>query len=93
MIGPGTISISIIAGKRLPISFAVAAITMTLTVTVLILILLKVLHDFVSKKNESLVEQYIELSGKITAIVLGTYSIDMIMSGIKAWISVLNAST
>jgi hypothetical protein len=56
-------------------------------------ILLKALYDFVSKKNESLVEQYVELSGKITAIVLGTYTIDMIMSGIKAWISVLNVST
>lgn len=90
MIGPGTIGISVIAGKKLPITAAVAAILIALSTTVLILILLKAIHDFVSRKNESLIEQYVELSGKITAIVLGTYAIDMIMRGIKSWIEILS---
>ena len=90
MIGPGTIGISVIAGKKLPIPAAVAAIMIALATTVLILIVLKAVHDFVSRKNESLIEQYVELSGKITAIVLGTYAIDMIMRGIKSWIEILS---
>ncbi|MDZ7722811.1 MAG: hypothetical protein U5R06_08350 [candidate division KSB1 bacterium] len=52
------------------------------------LLLLKKLHDYVKLRNEKLIERYIEVAGRITALVVGTFSIEMIMQGVRTWLKV-----
>lgn len=87
LIGPGTISASVLIGKRLdPLAACIAVLAATLT-SVLIMLALKFLHDFVRPKRERLVQRYIEVAGRITALYVGTVSLEMIMQGIRAWSS------
>jgi len=85
LIGPGTISASIIAGKKLAPLVACAAVLLAVSVSILIMISLKVLHDFTLPKREALIQRYIEIAGRITALFVGTISIEMIMKGIRTW--------
>lgn len=86
MIGPGTISASILAGSRLSPGLAVAGIAFAVIVTVLIILLLKDLYDYVLPRNARLIERYIEVMGRLTALVVGTFSIEMIMQGLGTWL-------
>lgn len=89
MIGPGTVSASILAGSRLPAALAVIGIIGAVTLTVVVMLLLKRLHDFVRPRNEKLIERYIEVMGRVTALVVGTFSIEMIMQGMADWLTYL----
>jgi small neutral amino acid transporter SnatA (MarC family) len=85
MIGPGTISASVIIGERLDPLPACAAILMAVIASAAIMMGLKKIHDFVRPRNEPLVERYIEIAGRITALYVGTVAVEMVMSGIKHW--------
>lgn len=85
MIGPGTVSASIIVGNQLSDPLAVTAIALSLAISVVVMIALKALHDWVKPRNEKLIERYVEVMGRITALVIGTFSIEMIMQGLRAW--------
>jgi multiple antibiotic resistance protein len=85
MIGPGTVSASILAGTRLNPVPAALSIMLALGSVVLALILLKWLHDFVKQRNERLIQRYLEITGRITALIIGTFAVEMILQGIEAW--------
>lgn len=85
MIGPGTISASVVIGKRLDPWEACAAVIAAVATFVVLIILLKVLHDFVRPRYEYLVQKYIEIAGRIMALFVGTVSVEMIMQGIRSW--------
>jgi len=87
MIGPGTISASVIIGKRLqdPVS-VLFAIVIAVTVATVSLIALKALHDLVQKKKEELLERYLDIAGRVIAMFIGTYAIEMIMRGVELWL-------
>lgn len=85
MIGPGTISASIVVGKSLPPWWASLAILTAMLVSVLIMIGLKILHDAVRPRNETLIQRYIEVTGRINALYIGTVAIEMIMRGTRDW--------
>jgi len=89
MIGPGTVSASILAGSKLPPLLATGGIFGAVGLTVLVMIFLKGLHDFVKPRNEKLIERYVEVMGRITALVVGTFSIEMIMQGLGDWLKTL----
>lgn len=38
-------------------------------------------------KKEELIEQYIDISGRVIALLLGTVSIELIMSGVIFWVN------
>lgn len=86
LIGPGTISASVIIGKRHDVIPACATILAAVIVSLFIMIGLKSLHDYVRPKNEPLIQRYIEIVGRIMALFVGTVSIDMIMQGLRAWV-------
>lgn len=90
MIGPGTVSASIVAGSRLPGPLAVAAIVFSVATTVLCMSLLKKIHDWVRPRNELIIERYVEIMGRVAALVVGTYSIEMIMTGLSHWTARIN---
>ena len=85
MIGPGTIGGSILVGKRLNHLEAILSILLAVLASVAIMIALKHLHDYVKSRNEALVERYIDIAGRVTALVVGTFAIEMIMKGIATW--------
>jgi len=85
LVGPGTISASVIIGKRQDAIPACGAVFVAVLVSILMMIALKALHDLVRPKREPLVQRYIEIAGRITALFVGTISIEMIMQGIRTW--------
>ncbi|WP_319478358.1 MarC family protein [Marispirochaeta aestuarii] len=86
MIGPGTISISVLAGQRLQSVLAVLAIIVAMVICIGVMMLLRIVHDYVRPKNEKLIERYMEIAGRITSIVIGTFAVEMIMQGLKEWL-------
>ncbi len=87
LIGPGTISASVIIGKRNDPLDACIEIVIAVTITVLILFILKVWHDYIRPRKVSLIQRYVEIAGRITALYVGAVSIEMIMRGVQTWIS------
>jgi len=87
LIGPGTISASVIIGKRLDPLIACSAVFVAVLCTVVIMLLLKKMHDLLRSHRESLVQRYIEIAGRITALFVGTISVEMIMQGIRTWVN------
>ena len=85
LIGPGTISASVIIGKRLDALQACGAVFVSVMISIIMMIALKAAHDIVRPKREPLIQRYIEIAGRITALFVGTVSIEMIMQGIRAW--------
>jgi len=86
MIGPGTVSASVLAGTKLTPIWASIAIATALSLTVISVALLKSLHDFVKERNQALVERYIEVVGRVTALIIGTFAVEMILQGIDLWL-------
>ena len=87
MIGPATVSASVLAGTRLPMALAALAVAAALSVTVLTVLVLKALHDLVRTRDERLVERYVEIVGRISALVIGTIAIEMVLQGIDSWLA------
>lgn len=85
MIGPGTISASVVIGERHSPIAAVAIVLITVTISVVVILGLKKLHDVVRPRNGQLVDRYIEIAGRITALFVGTVAIEMIMQGLSVW--------
>ena len=90
MIGPATISASILAGNSLNGGMATLAILLAVGLSVVVVMGLKRLHDYVRPRHEGLVERYIEIMGRVTALVVGTFAIEMIMQGLRSWLKLSN---
>ena len=87
MVGPGTISASVLAGARLPITWAVVAIFTAMAATVVGIALVKWLHGLVRARNARLVDRYVEVIGRASALLVGTVAIDMILNGLDLWLT------
>lgn len=85
LIGPGTISASVVIGKRHEALNACATIIVAVFISVAIMLALKAVHDFVRPRNEPIIKRYIDIAGRITALYIGTVSVEMIMQGIRTW--------
>lgn len=86
LIGPGTISASVVIGEKHDPVTACAAVAGAVALSLLIMMALKSAHDYVRPRREPLIQRYIEIAGRITALFVGTISIEMIMQGIRSWI-------
>lgn len=87
LIGPGTLSASIIIGERLDPARACAAVTAAVAASLLIVLALKSVHDYVRPRNEPLVERYFAVAGRITALYFGTVAVEMIAVGLRTWLA------
>ncbi len=90
MIGPGTVSASVVTGARLPLLGALAVIATALATTIVLVLLLKIAHDRFKESNARLTDRYIEVVGRISALLTGTFSVEMIMDGITTWLKAAN---
>lgn len=84
MIGPGTISASVLTGSRLSPLWAALVIIAVLIAVVGGLVLLKAVHDYVNRQNRRLVDRYLDVTGRIMALVIGTFAVEMIVQGIES---------
>ena len=86
MIGPGTVSAAVVIGARLPVADAVAIIFATLAATVVLVIAIKLAHDYAKERNRALVDRYIEVVGRISALLIGTFAVEMLFEGLGTWL-------
>ncbi|MEQ1105777.1 MarC family protein [Acinetobacter ursingii] len=82
MIGPGTISAAVVTGIGLPIGGAAVIIAFTLAITCSLLILMKFAHDHLRYKHAKYIDRYVDIVGRLSALLIGTIAIDMIITGI-----------
>lgn len=85
LIGPGTISASVVIGEKHQALLACAAILVAVTLCLVTIAGLKSLHDYVRPRREPLIQRYIEIAGRVTALFVGTIAVEMIMQGLRAW--------
>jgi multiple antibiotic resistance protein len=86
MIGPGTVSASVVVGARLPLLHAIGVIFATLVATVALVAAIKLAHDFLKERNARLIDRYVEVVGRISALIIGTFAIEMIFEGVGTWL-------
>ncbi|OGA15130.1 MAG: hypothetical protein A3H32_01715 [Betaproteobacteria bacterium RIFCSPLOWO2_02_FULL_63_19] len=86
LIGPGTISASVVIGKRLDALSACIAVVAAVVIFLAVMLVLKHAYDVMRPQRASLIKRYIEIAGRIMALYVGTVSVDMIMQGIRAWV-------
>jgi small neutral amino acid transporter SnatA (MarC family) len=84
MIGPGTVSGSVVVGSHHG-ALGVLSIAGALVVTVAWLLIAKLLHDHLRARDSKLVARYVEIVGRVTALVIGTLAVEMLLDGISAW--------
>ena len=88
LIGPGTISASVVIGKRNTILISCMTIIIAVVLCILTIIILKLIHDQIRSKKEELIQRYFEIAGRITALFVGSVAIEMIMLGIQSWLEI-----
>lgn len=89
LIGPGTISASVLAGARLSKWGAVGAIAAAMIVAFLAMLAFKAAHDAARHRSERYVRLYTEIAGRVTALFTGSFAVDMILRGLEGWIAFL----
>lgn len=86
MIGPGTVSASVVVGARLPVLHAIAIIAAALAATVALVAAIKLAHDALRERNAQLINRYMEIVGRVSALLIGTFAVDMIFEGLGTWL-------
>jgi len=86
LVGPATVSASVMIGKTLPPLLAALGVFVAVGGCVIVIIALKILHDRIKPRYETLVQKYIEIAGRVTAVIIGIYAVEMIMQGTIVWV-------
>jgi small neutral amino acid transporter SnatA (MarC family) len=86
LIGPGTVSASVVVGTRGSMVQAAVAIVVTLAAAVVAIVLLKALFDALKQSQEGLAERYMDVVGRLSALVIGTIAVEMILQGLDSWL-------
>ena len=86
MIGPGTVSASVVIGARMPVLEAFIVIFATLALTVMLVIAIKVAHDYVRQHNAEIIDRYVEIVGRLSALLIGTIAVEMLFEGLGTWL-------
>lgn len=87
IVGPGTISASVLAGARLGPAGASLTITAALVAAVTMIVIFKLVHDAVRSRNARLLDRYSAIAGRITALFTGTFAIEMLFTAAETWIA------
>ena len=85
LIGPGTVSAAVVIGSRHDFVSSGAIIFGTLALTMSLVVGLKVVHDYVKERKARLIDRYMEVVGRISALLIGTIAVEMIMIGGGSW--------
>lgn len=58
----------------------------TLALTMTLAIGLKLAHDYVKERNARLIDRYMEVVGRLSALLIGTIAVEMILEGCSSWL-------
>jgi small neutral amino acid transporter SnatA (MarC family) len=86
LIGPGTVSAATLAGMRLPLPLAMLSIASALAAAVALLVVFKASFDYVSVRNAGIVERYVEVASRVSAMMVGSIAVEMTFDGLEAWL-------
>jgi len=86
MIGPGTVSASVLAGSALSPWMGVLSVWVAVFLALGSLIVLKYMIDNARRRFAPLVQRYFDLVGRISALLIGSIAIDMMLTGLESWI-------
>jgi multiple antibiotic resistance protein len=86
LIGPGTISASVIIGKRHDRLTACVIVVVAVLTSIVSMIVLKAVYDYVRPRSERMVQRWTEIAGRIVALFVGTVAVQMIMQGVGSWV-------
>ena len=86
MIGPATVSACVLIGAQSPLWKASLGIVTAVLATTVVLLGLKVVFDRVRERNYRLIERYMDIVGRVSAILLGTIAVEMIFRGLDSWL-------
>lgn len=86
MIGPATVSACVLIGAQSPLWKASLGIVTAVLATTVVLLGLKVVFDRVRERNYRLIERYMDIVGRVSAILLGTIAVEMIFRGVDSWL-------
>jgi small neutral amino acid transporter SnatA (MarC family) len=86
LVGPGTISASVVIGKQLEPLLACVAVLTAVAISLAIMLILKVTHDYFMPRKERVIHWYVEIAGRVLALFVGTIAIEMIMQGVRTWV-------
>jgi len=89
IVGPGTISASVIVGTQLGLGLSSLTIAIGLSLALGSIVLFKYIHDFVKTRSEKYVERYVEIAGRITDLFTGSFAVDMILRGVERWLNLI----
>lgn len=90
MIGPATVSASVLAGSTLGTGAAIGAVVTGLFLVTVSMLVVKLVHDRVKERNEKLVERYVEITGRVMALIIGTYAVEMLVTGVELFLAAGN---
>jgi small neutral amino acid transporter SnatA (MarC family) len=74
----------VVAGSRHG-ALAVLSIVGALVLTVAWLMIAKVIHDHLKARASKLVTRYIDIVGRVTALIIGTLAVEMLLDGLSTW--------
>lgn len=83
LIGPATVSAAIMMGSRLQRGEALAVVWLTMAAVVAGLVALKYAHDHLRERNARLVDRYVDITGRVSSLMIGTFAVQMIMTGLQ----------
>lgn len=87
MIGPATVSACVLIGAEHPLWLAVLGIVVAVGITTIVLLVLKSVHDRVRERHYRLIERYMDVVGRVSAVLVGTIAVEMIFRGLGAWLN------
>ncbi len=90
IVGPGTISASVLAGSRLDPLLASLCIGLALSVAILAILLFKFIYDHALSHNDVYLQRYLGIAGRVTALFTGSFAIELILKGGEGWWPALN---
>lgn len=86
MIGAGTITQSILIGKRHTAGTAFLIVLIVVVLSFLIVIAFKFVRDNMASSKEKVFDKYVNILSRINGLVIGAVSTDMIVTGIiRLW--------
>ena len=87
LIGPGTVSASVLTGLRLDGVPASASIVVAMVAVVVSMVGFKWIYDYLAQRSEAIVQRYVDIIGRLMALVIGTIAVEMILQGVEAWMA------
>lgn len=87
IVGPGTITASVLTGSRLDLGLAAGALALGLAMAIAAILVVKRIYDIAQNRKEDYVSRYMDIAGRVTALFTGTFAIELILKGIDRWLA------